>query len=331
VRATAALWQEDLDTAGEYARCCTEAALAVGDRWYLAYGHNQQGHVAVERGDYAAARRHYTASYAIREELDDPEGMATGLAHLARVADLQGARAEAEGLYRRGLAIAREIGDQSAVANALNGLGTMACVGGDYVVAGQQFAEGLRLMAEARLMRHLLALLTSAGDWLLRTGRAEEAVVPLALACDHPASDHYTRERARQGLADAGAALPLGALAEVLDMGRVVDPVELATSLATILTIPPPTAVPTVTNKATLPPPAAASSTPGEALPEPLTARELAVLRLIATGRSNREIADELFLSVNTIRSYCHQIFSKLGVGSRTQAVARARSLGLLA
>jgi predicted ATPase/DNA-binding CsgD family transcriptional regulator len=331
VRAAAALWQEDLDTAGEYARRCTEAALAVGDRWYLAYGHNQQGHVAVAHGDYAAARQHYTASYAIREELDDPEGMATGLAHLARVAELQGDQAEAEAFYRRGLAIAREIGDQSAVANALNGLGMIACAGGDYVVAGQQFAEGLRLMAAARLMRHLLALLTSAGDWLLRTGRAEEAVSPLALARDHPASDHDTRERARRRLADAGAALPPGALAAAIAIGRGADPVALATTLATILTVPPPPAAPTVTDEATLPPPAAAPPAPGAALPEPLTAREMEVLRLIAAGRSNREIADELFLAVNTVRSYCHQLFGKLGVGSRTQAVAHARAIGLLA
>ncbi|HEY8601373.1 MAG TPA: LuxR C-terminal-related transcriptional regulator, partial [Thermomicrobiales bacterium] len=331
VRATAALWQEDFDTAGEYARRCTEAALAVGDRWYLAYGHNQQGHVGVARGDYAAARRHYTASYAIREELDDPEGMATGLAHLARVAELQGNRAEAEELYRRVLAIAREIGDQSAVANALNGLGMMACASGDYVVAGQQFAEGLRLMAAARLMRHLLALLTSAGDWLLRMARIEEAVAPLALASDHPASDHYTRERARRGLAAAGAALPPGALAVAIDIGRGAAPVELATSLAAILTMSPPTVAPEVTNKAAPLPAAAAPLDPEEALPEPLTARELEVLLLIAAGRSNREIADELFLAVNTVRSYCHQLFGKLGVGSRTQAVARARALGLLA
>jgi LuxR family maltose regulon positive regulatory protein len=65
-------------------------------------------------------------------------------------------------------------------------------------------------------------------------------------------------------------------------------------------------------------------------LVEPLTEREFSVLRLIAAGRSNREIADELFLSVNTVRSYSQQLYGKLDVGSRTQAVARARDLGLL-
>ncbi|MDP9373792.1 MAG: response regulator transcription factor, partial [Chloroflexota bacterium] len=77
-------------------------------------------------------------------------------------------------------------------------------------------------------------------------------------------------------------------------------------------------------------PPAGAHPAPASALPEPLTAREVAVLHLIAVGRSNREIADELFLTVNTVRSYSQQLYGKLGVGSRTQAVARARELGLL-
>ncbi|MFN8541380.1 MAG: LuxR C-terminal-related transcriptional regulator [Thermomicrobiales bacterium] len=55
------------------------------------------------------------------------------------------------------------------------------------------------------------------------------------------------------------------------------------------------------------------------------------MLQLIAAGRSNREIADELFLAVNTVRSYSQQLYGKLQVGSRTQAIVRARELGLLA
>lgn len=61
---------------------------------------------------------------------------------------------------------------------------------------------------------------------------------------------------------------------------------------------------------------------------EPLTAGELAVLRLIAAGRSNREIADELFLSVNTNLCYRQRPYGKLEVGSCTQVVACARHLG---
>ena len=64
----------------------------------------------------------------------------------------------------------------------------------------------------------------------------------------------------------------------------------------------------------------------GPAIYESLTERELDILRLIADGRSNREIADNLFLSVNTVRWYNKQIYSKMDVHSRTDVVARADS-----
>jgi len=65
-------------------------------------------------------------------------------------------------------------------------------------------------------------------------------------------------------------------------------------------------------------------------LVEPLTERELEVLRLIAQGHSNQQIADALIVSVGTVKKHLNNIFGKLGVHSRTQAVARARELSLL-
>jgi LuxR family maltose regulon positive regulatory protein len=67
----------------------------------------------------------------------------------------------------------------------------------------------------------------------------------------------------------------------------------------------------------------------GELL-EPPSAAELAVLRLMATDLSNREIGERLFLSPNTIRSHRRALYHKLGVHSRTDAIARATELGLL-
>ena len=63
---------------------------------------------------------------------------------------------------------------------------------------------------------------------------------------------------------------------------------------------------------------------------DPLTSRELEILRHIADGSSDREIAEALFLSLHTIKWYNRQIYMKLGVGSRTQAVALASLKGLL-
>lgn len=65
-------------------------------------------------------------------------------------------------------------------------------------------------------------------------------------------------------------------------------------------------------------------------LPEPLSERELEVLRLIAIGKRNREIATELFISEGTVKTHTNNIYRKLDVHSRTQALARAGELDLL-
>ena len=61
----------------------------------------------------------------------------------------------------------------------------------------------------------------------------------------------------------------------------------------------------------------------------PLSLRELEVLELIASGSSNRQIADKLFISLHTVKTHVRRIHGKLGVERRTHAVARARMLGL--
>jgi DNA-binding NarL/FixJ family response regulator len=69
----------------------------------------------------------------------------------------------------------------------------------------------------------------------------------------------------------------------------------------------------------------------GERLAEPLTERELEVLGLVAQGASNQEIAQQLVVSLATVKTHINHIFGKLGAESRVQVVARARALGLLA
>jgi LuxR family transcriptional regulator, maltose regulon positive regulatory protein len=67
-----------------------------------------------------------------------------------------------------------------------------------------------------------------------------------------------------------------------------------------------------------------------EQLVEPLSPRELEILRLIAEGCSNQEIASRLVITLHTVKKHSSNIFTKLGVNRRTQALARARQLGLL-
>jgi DNA-binding NarL/FixJ family response regulator len=73
-----------------------------------------------------------------------------------------------------------------------------------------------------------------------------------------------------------------------------------------------------------------APKAPPERLVEPLTAREVGILRLLAAGRSNREIADELVITEGTVKNHITNIFGKLGVRDRTQAVLKAQELRLV-
>jgi LuxR family maltose regulon positive regulatory protein len=63
---------------------------------------------------------------------------------------------------------------------------------------------------------------------------------------------------------------------------------------------------------------------------EPLSDRELEVLRLVAAGRSNRDIAKELCLAIGTVKKHIYNIYGKLNAKRRTEAVTRARELGLI-
>ena len=78
-----------------------------------------------------------------------------------------------------------------------------------------------------------------------------------------------------------------------------------------------------------MPPPGRAVAAP-PGLIEPLTGRELEVLRLLAAGRSNQRIAHDLVVALDTVKKHVTHILGKLGAGNRTEAVARARDLGLL-
>ncbi|MGI9612494.1 MAG: LuxR C-terminal-related transcriptional regulator, partial [Acidimicrobiales bacterium] len=68
-----------------------------------------------------------------------------------------------------------------------------------------------------------------------------------------------------------------------------------------------------------------------EVEPSPFTKREVEVLNLLSRGLSTREIGEELFLSRNTIKSYLRRVYRKLNATSRSEAVARAKDMGLLA
>jgi LuxR family maltose regulon positive regulatory protein len=76
--------------------------------------------------------------------------------------------------------------------------------------------------------------------------------------------------------------------------------------------------------------PSSSVGRPSSPLIEPLNDRETQILRLLAVRRSYREIAEELYLSLNTVKWYIQNIYGKLGVNRRDRAIARAQRLGIL-
>jgi NarL family two-component system response regulator LiaR len=74
---------------------------------------------------------------------------------------------------------------------------------------------------------------------------------------------------------------------------------------------------------------AKAPNSSGDAAQDRLSSREIEVLRLLAAGRSNQQIADELVISLNTVRRHVSNVFDKTGVANRAQAAIYARDHGL--
>ena len=129
--------------------------------------------------------------------------------------------------------------------------------------------------------------------------------------------------------ADVFAALRAGALGYLLkdvSSDRLVEAVHAAARGESVLQ--PSVAAKVVARFAQLPDPPGASAV--QPLVDPLSDRELDVLRLLADGHSNREIAESLFLAEGTVKNRMTTVLSKLGARDRTQAALRARSLGLL-
>ena len=129
--------------------------------------------------------------------------------------------------------------------------------------------------------------------------------------------DEYVFEGLRAGAqgyllkAIAGAELA-GAIRIVMAGGALIDPAVTRKVVAEFARLAPP------------------ARAPDAGLAEPLAEREIEILRLVAQGLSNREIAQRLFLAEGTVKNYVTAILQKIGVRDRTQAALRGRELGLL-
>jgi ATP/maltotriose-dependent transcriptional regulator MalT len=169
-----------------------------------------------------------------------------------------------------------------------------------------------------------LNIFIGVSDLLGKMGQLEQAVALLDLVLHHLASDHETHDQAQQSLADYQAQLAPDIFEAALQRGQQSDLNTVILAIQTEFA-----SLEGITDS----PDSQASpqkiSSPLPPLIEPLTTRELEVLHLIAEGHTNQQIAETLVISLGTAKWYTSQIYSKLGVSNRTQAVARARDLNL--
>jgi ATP/maltotriose-dependent transcriptional regulator MalT len=281
----------------------------------MAYCLGEMGHAARALGDYPAAQRHFEAGYALREQFADLEGMALALNNLGDVALRRRQYAAAHDLFTRSVALYRQINDKGGLATAVYGLGKTAVAQNQHATAQDQFRQALAIAADIQFTSLLLAILAAVGRFLWQIGRVEQALALLLLARDHAAANQETKTAVQRQLRHLR-----GAVSPALLTLTTAPDLETAVALAQAeLNSPlPPTPSP--------PPP----SPPANALVDPLTARELDVLRLLAQGLTNRQIAERLTVVIGTVKAHNNSIYSKLGANNRVQALARARKLGLI-
>jgi LuxR family maltose regulon positive regulatory protein len=340
--------QGNLDAALVTCRQALQAAGESGQAPHLGMAHVGLAQVLYERDELAAALDHATRGVALCRQLAYTWPLAAGLAVVARIRHAQGDAAGAleamgeagrVGLSPQVIALFNPVpsqrarlllaqGDVHAAAQWATAAGLSPDDEPDYPHEPAYLVLARVLLAQddpgpaLALLQRLLGAAASQG----RTSSIIEiqALRALALAADGdhlgavgPLTEAVTLAR-RHGyirvFADEGA--PIGALLARLPVARPgqqhaargIDPGYLA-------------ALVRACGQADAAPPG---------LAEPLTDRELDVLRLIAAGKSNQRIAHDLVVALDTVKTHVTHILGKLGAANRTEAAARARQLGLI-
>jgi ATP/maltotriose-dependent transcriptional regulator MalT len=187
---------------------------------------------------------------------------------------------------------------------------------GDTAAAYQHVYRSLTLEVQYRLRRFAMQSLLQVAELYEASGQIERAVELFALVQASQAElpiEFWEMKALTDHLARFSAGPEAEQYAAALARGRGLEPD------ATFQAV-----------RAELGRRIEASGGQSPASADSLTARELEILQLIADGNSNRDIARQLVLSLGTVKWYSSEIYSKLAVKNRTQAVAQARELGLL-
>jgi LuxR family maltose regulon positive regulatory protein len=323
--------------------------------------HVGMAEVAYQRGELDSALRHATEGIALCRQLayTPPVSLATGLAVLAWIRQTQGDRAGALDAMRE----AERVELSPAVVGLFNPVPALrvrlALAHGEVADAARWVkARGLaeedapsypreceylvlaRVLLAEQAPERALALLERCHALAAAQGRTGDVIELLALQALAYAA-YGDEQRALAALDEAltlGApegylsvfvdeGPPMAALLRKLLSGRRREQVAGASAPRDYLT-----GLVTAFERLDLAvlPPARRGAVVVTGLIEPLTAREVEVLELLAAGKPNRAIAEDLVVTLETVKKHVSHIFDKLGAANRTQAVTRARGLGLL-
>src|SRR5215831_2210098 len=306
----------------EAAPCADEAlsiAQAAGDGWNEGYALGVRAAIAALLGKLREAQQLAQSSISVMRRIDQQWGVARALLGLGDLARLRGDPGGAHSRYLEALAVLREIDAWPDIARCLAGLARVAMDLGSTGQARQHLSESIRLShstgSRIGVARGLEAFAALAGQ-----ENQPELAVRLAAAAtalrEAAGFPPLPGARAERYLAPAR---PLGdqAVARLWAQGLAMSS-DAAVALALDVQQPAAGGGDTITLTAV------GAYEVAAALPGTLTPRECQVVALVAGGRSNKAIAEELFISPATAARHVANILAKLGFSSRTQIAAWA-------
>jgi predicted ATPase/DNA-binding CsgD family transcriptional regulator len=287
-----------------------------GPFFYLGMCLLSQGETAIQLGKYEIARERLDESLALARQDGDTYRIAHTLNTLGDLSRLQQNYAEAASVYESGAALLRELAAQRDLASLLSNLGYARLYLGDVERAFHLFNECLAIHQAQQNTPGITESLIGFAATAVLDGQPAAGARLLAAAAAISGQPSASKWRANQmefehylGLARARME-PAEYQAEQA-VGRIMS-LEQAVRYAQQLRVHP------------------APEQRAEAKVDQLTEREREVAALIAQGKTNREIAQELVLSKRTVEKHAANILSKLGLTSRAQIVRWAIEIGLV-
>ncbi len=278
---------------------------SVKNQWGIAYSLRWLGFAAINLGEYEQARQLSKESLILYEESGELLGKALALAVSALSALELGEYESVRQICPEILVLHKEIGLRWNTAFVLNMHGAAACGLGNYVEAKHYLYIALKDALEVQFAPYVLQSLLETANYMLVTGSSPKGLQILSFLQEYPLPPIRGKRPVNRLIAKLQGELAPTVFTTALEQGKTLD---YETAIQTCLDY----------------------MHPSFEAPFMLNERELEILRLVEMGFSNREIAQKLIFSVGTVKWYVHQIYNKLGVGSRTQAIARARDLKLL-